>query len=287
MKIGLLRSEFEEFSVKRILEEIKPKHELVKLKIPHLYMSVHPELSLDAKDKKIDVSVVIPRIDSPYLDFGLMALQHIENMNLPTVNSSHTIITCKNKYLTNLALRRKKVPQPEAAMAFSAEDMLRHLARMNRPFVLKMLHSSLGTGVSKLFNFQEAEDWIKTFNALNQPLYIQEYIEHHGHDYRIMVLDRQVIGAEKRIAKPGQWKTNVSLGASVENYLPPAEIREIAVKSAEAVKGDLVGVDMIINKDGTHVLEVNCFPQFKGLEKATGKNIGRKIVEYAVKKAKQ
>ncbi|MFH1682255.1 MAG: RimK family alpha-L-glutamate ligase, partial [Candidatus Woesearchaeota archaeon] len=281
------RSEFEEFSVKRLIQEIKAKHELVKLNIPHLYMSIHPELNLDTKDKNTSIEVIIPRVDTAHLDFGLVALQHIENMGVPTVNSSQTIVTCKNKYLTNLALRKKKVPQPEAAMAFSAAEMLKHLTRMNKPFVLKMLHGSLGTGVSKLFNHQEAEDWINTFNALNQPLYIQEYVEHHGHDYRIMVLDKQVIGAEKRIAKPGQWKTNVSLGASVKNYLPPPEIKEIAIKSAEAVKGDLCGVDMIINKDRTHVLEVNCFPQFKGLEKATGKNIGRKIVEFAVKKAKQ
>jgi ribosomal protein S6--L-glutamate ligase len=259
---------------------------MCKMKTTHLYLSAHPEMKIDLRNKPLDLDVVIPRLCDRHFNFGLIALKHVENMGIPVVNTHSTIVNCKNKYLTNLCLRKKRLPQPDAAVAYSARDMLRHLARMNKPFVLKLIKSSLGTGVSKLFTKQDAEDWVKTFGVLHQPLYIQEYIDHGGHDYRIMVLDGQVIGAEKRIAKPGEWKTNVSLGASVENYSPPKEIKEIAVKSAESVKGDCIGVDMIIKENKPYIIELNCFPYFKGLEKATGKNIGKKIIASAVRKAR-
>jgi glutathione synthase/RimK-type ligase-like ATP-grasp enzyme len=67
-----------------------------------------------------------------------------------------------------------------------------------------------------------------------------------------------VIGAVRRIAGPGEWRTNVALGARREPIDPPAEARAMAIAAAAAIGGDLVGVDLLPADLGTWVaIEVN------------------------------
>ena len=90
----------------------------------------------------------------------------------------------------------------------------------------------------------------------------------------------------RRKAKTG-WKSNVSLGAEGYPYKPSKEIKEIAIRAGKAVKADVCGVDLMIHDGQAKVIEVNHCPYFEGLEKATGKNIAREIVKFAVKKARR
>jgi glutathione synthase/RimK-type ligase-like ATP-grasp enzyme len=62
----------------------------------------------------------------------------------------------------------------------------------------------------------------------------------------------------RRIAAPGEWRTNVALGARREPTRPPDEAAAVAVAAAAAVGGDLVGVDLVPDARGRWtVLEVN------------------------------
>jgi glutathione synthase/RimK-type ligase-like ATP-grasp enzyme len=79
-----------------------------------------------------------------------------------------------------------------------------------------------------------------------------------GSDLRLVVAGGRVVAASERVAAPGNWRTNVSLGGSLRPADPPEPARALAIAAAEAVRGDLVGVDVMpLAGGGYTVLELN------------------------------
>jgi ribosomal protein S6--L-glutamate ligase len=93
---------------------------------------------------------------------------------------------------------------------------------------------------------------------------VQRLVPPRGHDLRIVVAAGLVVGAARREAAPGEWRTNVGLGARRVPTIPPAEACRLAVLAAEAAGGDLVGVDLLPGGDGWTVLELNGAVDFTG-----------------------
>jgi glutathione synthase/RimK-type ligase-like ATP-grasp enzyme len=111
-----------------------------------------------------------------------------------------------------------------------------------------------------------------------QGVLVQELIPPLGHDLRLVVAGGQVVGAVRRRAAEGEWRTNVALGAERESTSPPQVAREIAVAAAAAVEGDLVGVDLMPTTDGGWVvIEVNGAVEF-----TDEYSLGRDIFSAAV-----
>jgi glutathione synthase/RimK-type ligase-like ATP-grasp enzyme len=96
--------------------------------------------------------------------------------------------------------------------------------------------------------------WFRTQGAI-----VQDLIPPRGWDLRLIVAAGRVIGAVSRVAAPGEWRTNVALGAVRAPVLdPPAEACALAIAAAEAVDGSLVGVDLLPTPGGGYVvLELN------------------------------
>jgi len=94
---------------------------------------------------------------------------------------------------------------------------------------------------------------------------VQRLVEPRGYDLRIVVAGGRVVGAIKRVAARGEWRTNVALGGRREPVYPPAVACELALAAAEAVGGDLVGVDLLPNDGGSWtIIEVNGAVDFTG-----------------------
>ena len=79
-----------------------------------------------------------------------------------------------------------------------------------------------------------------------------------------MVAGGRIVAAAKRIAAPGEWRTNVALGASVVPAEPPPVASELALAAAKVSGLDLVGVDLLpTGPGGFTVIELNGAVDFR------------------------
>jgi [lysine-biosynthesis-protein LysW]--L-2-aminoadipate ligase len=78
------------------------------------------------------------------------------------------------------------------------------------------------------------------------------------------------------------WITNTARGATPEPYPLDAELENLLGRTAKAVGGDFLAVDIFKMKDGWAINEVNGQPEFHGSVAATGTDVGRLMIEYAI-----
>src|SRR5581483_11605889 len=139
---------------------------------------------------------------------------------------------------------------------------------------LKPRFGSWGRDVELCSSAQELEDalhaaqgrhWFAEHGAI-----AQELVEPRGWDLRVVVAGGRVVGAARRVALPGEWRTNAALGANVEPADAPALARTLALAAVEAVGADLAGVDLLPTGNGYVILEVNGAVDFRPLYAPAG-----------------
>ena len=57
------------------------------------------------------------------------------------------------------------------------------------------------------------------------------------------------------------------------------EIRQIAQDIYEQTRLDFLGIDLLFGKDKPYFCEINVMPGIEGIEKASGVNVAKRIVE--------
>jgi RimK family alpha-L-glutamate ligase len=180
------------------------------------------------------------------IEDGLWALSELSAAGVRVLNPPAALISAHDKLVTARALRRAGLPHPETRPLTAWEEPP---DCSSFPLVVKPRFGSWGRDVSLCRDRGELERclehlsrrrWFRSHGGL-----IQELIPPLGHDLRLVVAGGTVVGAVKRVAPPGEWRTNVALGAVREPVEPPPIACELAVAAASAVGGDLVGVDLL------------------------------------------
>ena len=234
-----------------------------------------------------EVEVVIPRVGRSLTDFGVLLLNHLELMGIPSTLSARGLSTARNKFATMQRLRGAGLRIPESFLVASKIKAGDVIERTPPPLILKLLSGTQGVGVMKVEKVNDVGPIIDTLVELKQLILIQSYIPNPGEDVRMLVVGETVVGAMIRKAGPTEWRSNIHLGGKGVLYNQTEAEGEMAVKAAKAAGVEIAGVDMIMSKDGPYMIEVNASPGFKGLMKATDVDVPGKIIEYAVEKAKK
>jgi ribosomal protein S6--L-glutamate ligase len=120
---------------------------------------------------------------------------------------------------------------------------------------------SKGRGVNKITTVEGIEDPADPF-GLPLPLYAQRNVPGSGRDLKIYVVGEQ----QWAITRP--WPA-----VTVEDKLGlPAEIareiRDLAFACGDAMGLEIFGVDFLIDGATCHIVDVNAFPGFKGIDAA-------------------
>ena len=147
--------------------------------------------------------------------------------------------------------------------------------------MVKLLEGTQGIGVILAENQKAAKSVIEAFLKLEANMLVQEFIkEAGGADLRVFVVDGQVVGAMKRQAKEGEFRSNLHRGGTATVINLSAEERATAIKAAKKLGLGIAGVDLLQSSRGPLVMEVNSSPGLEGIEGATGLDIAGKIIEY-------
>ena len=116
---------------------------------------------------------------------------------------------------------------------------------------------------------------------------MQKFIkEAKGADVRAFVVDGEIVGAMKRQAKAGDFRSNLHRGGTSEIIKLSPQEEETALKSVDILGLKIAGVDMLKTHAGPVVLEVNASPGLEGIEGTTGVDIAGKIITYIEKNRK-
>lgn len=146
------------------------------------------------------------------------------------------------------------------------------------PLVVKDVDSQRGRGVRLCRSKDELAEEIQRHG---ESIIVQEFVK-MDYDLRVLCVGRRVLGAVKRHVVEGDFRSNVSLGATVEPYEVTEQVRELALKAHRALGYDIAGVDIGIDTDGTpFVIETNITPEWQGFQAAVGVDVARGIIQYA------
>jgi RimK family alpha-L-glutamate ligase len=199
---------------------------------------------------------VLPSLDG--IEPGLWALEVLERRGVIVLNGRDTLATAHDKLATAEALACAGIPHPPTSHVAPWLPM----PSLESPLVLKPRFGSWGRDVTRC---DDAEDVARATGAARLRAWFnatgavaQRLVPPAGFDLRVLVAAGQVVGGIMRRAAPGEWRTNVALGAHRIPVTPPQDACELALAAAEAIGGDFVGVDLLpLPGDGWIVLELN------------------------------
>jgi ribosomal protein S6--L-glutamate ligase len=288
MNIVVLSRDKELYSTSRLVEAGEKRGHKVRVIDP-----LKCNLVIEKKNPKIiyngelltDVHAVIPRIGASVTFYGTAVVRQFEMMHVFTAVESQALVRSRDKLRSLQILSRAGLGLPKTVFTNYSKDVERIVEEVgDAPVIIKLLEGTQGLGVVLADNHKSAVSVIEAFNGLKARVIVQEFVkEAKGADIRAFVVDGHVIGAMKRQAKEGEFRSNLHRGgtAQVIELTPEEEIA--AIKAANALKLGIAGVDMLQSERGPLIIEVNSSPGLEGIERATGKDIAAQIIKYLEK----
>ncbi|MBS3738579.1 MAG: 30S ribosomal protein S6--L-glutamate ligase [Psychroflexus sp.] len=232
-----------------------------------------------------DTDAIIPRIGASVTFYGTAVVRQFEMMGAFSTIDSEALVRSRDKLRSLQVLTRAKIGLPKTVFTNYSRDVegvIQHVG--GTPLVIKLLEGTQGLGVVLAETRNAAKSVIEAFNGLQARVIVQEFIkEAKGADIRVFVVDGHVVGAMKRQGKEGEFRSNLHQGGSAEVIELSDEEEIAAIKAAKAMRLGVAGVDLLQSSRGPLILEVNSSPGLEGIEKATGKDIARKIIQYIEK----
>lgn len=229
-----------------------------------------------------------------YLDKDKYLSELLEKSGLRLFNRAKAVAVCDDKMSTYIALLGAGIPLAETvsaplcytpSVAPDTAFLEGVVTRLGLPLVAKKSYGSFGAGVRLIRDVDELKrvekEWLYT------PHFYQKFIaESTGKDVRVIVIGGKAIGAMERVAKTGEFRSNVELGGQGKSIELPLAYKELAESVATVLDLDYCGVDLLEGVDGAIVCEVNSNAFFEGLEGVTGVNVAKRYAEYVCNEIK-
>ncbi|MHA1784654.1 MAG: RimK family alpha-L-glutamate ligase, partial [Candidatus Helarchaeota archaeon] len=236
---------------------------------------------------------------------GLYISAILEYQGYRVINSYETARICGDKLITTLELIKNKLPVARTFCAFTKDSSLEALNQLGYPAVIKPVIGSWGRLIALLKDKQVASSILEEREVMGQLyqkiFYLQEYIKKPPRnlreysnrdkvprDIRVIVIGERVIEAMYRYENMGDWRSAATMGAKTSTCPITSEIEELSLKTAKAVKGEVLGIDLMEDEHrNLLVQEINHTCGFKAISLTTGNAIASKINDYLISQVKK
>ena len=218
-------------------------------------------------------------------------------LGLKVVDDPESIQICGNKiHLYDLFEKHDVARIPTV---FISKDELHHrrfvevFRTLGKPVVVKAPYTSFSRYVEKVACETSFRDVAKRFLRKSDMLAVQAFMP-TSFDWRVGVLNREVLYVCKYMMPKGRWKHGAKLRGkptfvwgrtfSLRRENAPAALKDLALKACNIIGSGLYGVDIKELADGSYVVvEVNDNPSiYAGYEDSRNKDLYGKIIEYLV-----
>jgi ribosomal protein S6--L-glutamate ligase len=238
--------------------------------------------------KRLDYfDAIIPRIGASVTEYGAAVVRQFEMMKVFTAVESQALIRSRDKFRSLQILSRGGLGLPKTIFM----DYARHTEGIieavgGAPIIIKVLEGTQGLGVVLADNKKAAQSVIDAFHSLKTRIMVQEFVKDaKGADLRAFVVDGEVVGAMRRQAKEGEFRSNLHRGGSAQLIKLSAAEKSTAISAAKKMGLGVAGVDMLPSTRGPLIIEVNSSPGLEGIEGATKVDIAGKIIQYLERNA--
>ncbi len=182
-----------------------------------------------------------------------------------TFPSAHTYHYLGDKIKQTQLFQLLGIPHPKTRIYFGNKQKENIYKDFTFPLIAKIPKgSSLGEGVYLIQNREDLSSYCeKTYVA-----YTQEYIPTRR-DLRLIIIKGRVIHAYWRVAREGEFRTNLFQGGQIDLEGVPQEALHFATTVAIKCGFNHVGLDICPYQGGYLVLEANMRFGLEGLRKAS------------------
>jgi ribosomal protein S6--L-glutamate ligase len=192
----------------------------------------------------------------------------IHGRGLPLINHYLGTLQVRDKIVTSMRLMDAGLPTPEAYYAGSTEQ-LRTVVK-DYPIVVKPNSGRRGQQISVVRSTRE----LARLELSYGDIFAQQFVQGSGLDLKAYVVGDEVFG----VARPFPVRNAEEKRGEPRTISP--EVRDICLSCGELFDLELYGVDLIETEEGPYVIEINCFPGYKGVPEAD-----RLLAEYIFERA--
>ena len=211
---------------------------------------------------------------------------NLENQGYTVLNSVRCHDICNDKWYNQLVFQQNNINTPNTVLVRHSEGAEEAAERLGDkfPMILKTAVGSRGVGVIWIESLKSLHSVIQLLHREDEfvDILLQEYIK-TDYDVRVIIAAGKILGAIKRPVVGDDFRSNVSQGSEPESHeLTDREASE-SLRAADAVDGQIVGVDFIPaknrDKESPYFIEVNSTPGLMGIEAVLSKSVSKPLIK--------
>lgn len=211
-------------------------------------LGVRPNFS-DYSDYEKEVIRKAPKIFYPSSFYADV----FDAMGKPIFPSHATYQFAQDKIKQSALFTMVGIPHPRTRVFYGKRQKADIDKYFKLPVIAKIPRgSAMGKGVY-LIHTDEA---LQRYCQDNSVAYIQEYLP-IDRDIRVVVIGQRVVHAYWRIAAKDEYRTNISLGGTIDLSPVPEEAKQLALDTAQSCGWNDVGMDICRYNQHYYVLEAN------------------------------